>query len=114
MKKLLIGLFSIVCFCYIYTPVFADEHTLSEHQEKVDYEKYGRIATAVVKEDYPGEEVVDYKYAGRRKISENEVIDSFVFEVMENGKPIIVLVKITHRLDASKFISLTVEEQSSN
>ncbi|MDQ0268996.1 DUF3889 domain-containing protein [Cytobacillus purgationiresistens] len=115
MKKLIIALFALACFGYIYySPAFANEHVLSEHQEKVDYEKYGRIATAVVKEDYPDEAVVDYKYAGRRKISDTEVIDSFVYEVIENEKAVTVLVKVTHRLDASKFISLTVEEQMKN
>ncbi|ASV66375.1 DUF3889 domain-containing protein [Cytobacillus sp. FSL W7-1323] len=111
MKKLLLLLLTVVCLNYIQAPVFADVHTHGEHKEKVDYKKYGRIATVVVKEDYPEEEVVDYQYAGRRMISENEVIDTFIFQVKEDGKDLTVLVKVTHRLDDSKFLNLTVEEQ---
>ena len=55
--------------------------------EGPDYEKYGRIAMAVIKEDFPGEEVRDYKYLGRKQNSENEVVDSFQFKLTDEGKP---------------------------
>ncbi|WP_080847658.1 DUF3889 domain-containing protein [Cytobacillus gottheilii] len=84
---------------------------LVQAEEKPDYEKYGRIATVVVKEDYPGEDVVEYKYGGRRKLTENEVMDSFVFIVKEDGKDKTILVKVTHLLSDNKSLSLTVEEQ---
>ncbi|KAF0822042.1 DUF3889 domain-containing protein [Cytobacillus firmus] len=79
--------------------------------QQPDYEKYGRIAIAVVKEDYPGEEVVDYQYGGRKKISETEVTDTFTFTVKENGKPVTVLVNVTHNLKDNKVVSLTVERK---
>lgn len=80
-------------------------------EEKPNYEKYGRIATVVVKEDYPGEDVVEYKYGGRRKLTEDEVMDTFVFIVKEDGKDKTILVKVTHLLGDNKSLSLTVEEQ---
>jgi uncharacterized phage infection (PIP) family protein YhgE len=78
--------------------------------ETVDYEKYGKIAIAVVKADYPGEPVTDYQYIGREKSSETEVQDSFKFQVKENGKPLNVLVKVRHSIQNNKLLNLTVEE----
>lgn len=78
--------------------------------DKPDYEKYGRIAIAVVKEDFPGEEVIEYQYKGREKISDTDVVDSFSFQVKENDKPVTVIVKIAHSLKDKKLLNLTVEE----
>ena len=78
---------------------------------KPDYEKYGRIAIAVVKEDFPGEEVVEYQYKGRENISDTDVVDSFSFQVKENNKPVTVIVKIAHSLKNKKLLNLTVEEK---
>lgn len=80
------------------------------HAEKIDYEKYGKIAISVVKADYPGDPVTDYQYIGREKLSETEVQDSFKFQVKENEKPINVLVKVKHSIQNNKLLSLTVEE----
>jgi capsular polysaccharide biosynthesis protein len=79
--------------------------------QQPDYEKYGRIAITVVKEDFPSEEVKEYKYLGRKKISETEVMDSFEFQVTENGKPVTVVVYISHNLADNKLLSLTVEKK---
>lgn len=76
--------------------------------EGPDYEKYGRIALAVIKEDFPGEEVSDYKYLGRKQNSEDEVVDSFQFKLTEEGKPILATVQITHNLKNDKLLTLTV------
>lgn len=80
--------------------------------QKPDYEKYGRIAIAVVKEDYPGEEVVDYQYGGRKKVTETDVTDTFTFSVKEDGKPVTVLVSVTHNLKDNKAVSLSVERKT--
>lgn len=79
--------------------------------QELDYKKYGTIAIAVVKADYPEEEVTDYEYLGRKKLSETEVQDSFQFQVKEEGKEKEVSVVIKHNVKDDKFISLTVEEQ---
>ena len=78
--------------------------------QKLDYEKFGSIAIAVVKADYPDQSVTDYEYLGRKKISADEVQDSFQFIVKENGKEKIVHVIVNHNTRDDKFISLTVEE----
>jgi hypothetical protein len=83
----------------------------SAENPALDYEKYGRIAIAVVKENYPGIEVVDYQYAGRQNISESDVMDSFIFEVKENNQPVKVIVRISHSLKNKKLLQLSVEEQ---
>jgi hypothetical protein len=80
------------------------------HAEKIDYQKYGSIAIAVVKADYPGDPVTDYQFLGREKLSETEVQDSFKFQVKENGKAINVVVKVKHSVKNNKLLSLTVEE----
>ncbi|MGP7818954.1 DUF3889 domain-containing protein [Niallia sp. 01092] len=79
--------------------------------EKLDYEKYGNIAIAVVKADYPQVNVTDYEYLGRKQISAMEVQDSFKFQVKENGQEKVVIVTINHNIKKDKFLSLIVEEQ---
>ena len=78
--------------------------------QELDYKKFGSIAIAVVKADYPEEAVTDYKYLGRKKISPQEEQDSFQFVVKENGKEETVVVTVNHRTQDDKFISLVVEE----
>ncbi len=78
--------------------------------QELDYKKFGSIAIAVVKADYPEESVTDYKYLGRKKISAQEEQDSFQFVVKEDGKEKNVIVTINHRTQDDKFISLVVEE----
>ncbi|MGM0846318.1 MAG: DUF3889 domain-containing protein [Bacillota bacterium] len=47
--------------------------------QQPDYEKFGRIATAVVKEDYTGEKLTDYKYDGRKTVSGGSGSRQFYF-----------------------------------
>lgn len=77
-----------------------------------DYEKYGKIAIAVVQADYPGDDVTDYEYKGRKKLANNQVEDDFVFLVVENGKEFNVIVSIQHSLNNKKLLSLKVTEQN--
>ncbi|PAE25437.1 MULTISPECIES: DUF3889 domain-containing protein [Bacillaceae] len=104
MKKYL-SIFMLIC-------LIAGGGSLAGAVQKPDYEKYGRIAVAVVKEDYPGEEVVDYQYGGRKKVTETDVTDTFTFTVKENGNPVNVLVMVTHNLKDNKAVSITVERKA--
>ncbi|HJV31724.1 MAG TPA: DUF3889 domain-containing protein [Bacillales bacterium] len=79
--------------------------------EKPDYEKYGRIAIAVVTADYPSDKVQDYQYMGRKKVTETTVSDSFRFKVEEKGKKFFVFVNVTHDLTGEKLLNLTVETE---
>ncbi|WP_079507806.1 DUF3889 domain-containing protein [Mesobacillus jeotgali] len=79
--------------------------------QRPDYEKYGRIATAVIKEDFPAEEVMDYKYMGRKQIDDRQVLDSFQFKVNVSGKPVLMNVLITHDLKNNRLLNLSVAEQ---
>ncbi|MGM0753267.1 MAG: DUF3889 domain-containing protein [Bacillota bacterium] len=80
------------------------------YAQPTDYQKFGRIATAVIKEDYPGQPVKDYKYQGRKKMTENKVADSFEFTVQENGAEKKVSVVVVHDLDNEKILNITVQE----
>ncbi|MEH7523957.1 DUF3889 domain-containing protein [Bacillus sp. JJ1503] len=100
MKKLFCMLFTISLIMNVHNLAFAQN----------GYEKYGRIATAVIKEDYPSEAVVEFQYAGRKKISETDVVDSFIFEVKENNQLKKVTVNISHSLKNNKVLQLSVEE----
>ncbi|WP_442599011.1 DUF3889 domain-containing protein [Neobacillus sp. D3-1R] len=80
------------------------------HAERIDYEKYGKIAIAVVKADYPGEPVTEYQYLGREKITVTDVQDSFQFAVKDEGKQKSVVVKVKHSIQSNKLLQLTVEE----
>ncbi len=85
--------------------------SIGTNAQRPDYEKYGRIATAVIKEDFPGEEVQDYKYMGRKQINDQQVLDSFQYKVNVNGKPVFMTVQITHDLKNDRLVSLSVTEQ---
>lgn len=104
MKRFLLFFLTIGLFLSVGSPMLTKG-------EQPDYAKYGRIATAVVKEDYPGEDVVEYQYIGRQKLSDTDVLDSFRFEVKENNELVFVVVKISHSLTNKKLLSLTVEEE---
>jgi hypothetical protein len=79
--------------------------------QQPDYEKYGKVAMAVVIADYPGEEVRDYKYLGRNQINDTTVEDSFRFQVQENSKKVNVLVKVSHTIPNNKTLTITVVPQ---
>lgn len=79
-------------------------------KENIGYEKYGKIAIAVVEADFPSDEVTDYKFEGRNIISKGMVEDRFLFLVKEKGKEFNVRVKIKHSLYHKKLLSLTVEK----
>jgi hypothetical protein len=77
--------------------------------QNLDYEKYGRIAIAVVRADYPEAEVREYEYLGRVKGAETNVTDSFRFQIKEKGKMGYVIIRITHNLTNKKLLNLKVE-----
>jgi len=79
--------------------------------QKPDYEKYGRIAMAVIKADFPGEPVRDYEYLGRKKINDMKVEDGFRFKVQENNQNFFVTIRISHDVRNNKLLNLTVETQ---
>ncbi|MCM3573427.1 YqzG/YhdC family protein [Mesobacillus subterraneus] len=81
------------------------------HAQRPDYEKYGRIATAVIKEEYPGEAAQGYNYKGRKQIDDRQVLDSFQYKVRVDGKPVIMTVQVAHDLKNERLLSLTVTEQ---
>lgn len=78
---------------------------------QTDYEKFGRIAIAVVKENYPGVEVKEYQYLGRQKINENQAVDSFKFNVTEDAEKKSVIVLVKHSIKEGKVLDVTVQEE---
>lgn len=96
-------MFTLIFLLSSFTGAFAQ-------QPSQDYSKFGKIATMVVTEDYPGQEVVEYKYEGRKQAAENKVMDSFRFEIMENGKKKFVTVRVTHDTKTGKALTITLEE----
>ncbi|MDZ5473941.1 DUF3889 domain-containing protein [Bacillus sp. 31A1R] len=107
LKRVLSVMFTLLLTVSLLVPV------VNAEQQQPGYAKYGRIATSVVKEDYPGEEVVEYKYLGRETSPEKLVVDSFRFEVMKAGKPQVVVVKVSHdpKNDKNLYISLIEQNQ---
>lgn len=83
----------------------------SIYAQEVSYEKFGRLATLIVKEDYPEEDVVDFEYLGREQLKDAQVVDTFQFEVMKKEVPHIVLVKIVHDPANNREFTLTIEEK---
>ncbi|PLR97864.1 DUF3889 domain-containing protein [Bacillus sp. T33-2] len=107
MKKYMIAFIMLSCL-FLQFGSGAD----AANTERQDYEKYGRIAMAVIKEDYPGQPVRDYQYLGRRQADQNNVTDSFKFQLTQNGQPRTATVHVTHNLQNNRLVSLSVTEQS--
>ena len=80
-------------------------------REEIGYEKYGKIAIAVVEADFPSDEVTDYQFQGRKIISKGIVEDRFLFLVKEKSKEVQLIVKIRHSLFYKKLLNLSVEEK---
>lgn len=102
MKKFLSGLMMVVFLFSVlsYQPAHG----------QTDYEKYGRIAIALVKEDYPSAPVSEYQYLGRQKLEGDKVKDSFQFKVTEQGKEKSVIVDIVHDIKNKKTLDVSVRE----
>ncbi|WP_316572439.1 DUF3889 domain-containing protein [Neobacillus sp. YIM B06451] len=103
MKKLVAVFIAVLAFMAI------QPHQIEA--QPPDYEKYGRIAMAVINADFPGDPIRDYEYLGRTKVKEWDVADTFRFKVEEKGKTFFVRVTITHSLTAKKLLSLKVEPE---
>jgi len=96
---------------FVLTVCIISSFHLSVNAQRPDYEKYGRMAIAVVAADYPGQNIQEYEYLGRRKINNTSVMDSFRFQVQENNQKFYVTVMVSHDLQNKKLINLTVQSQ---
>lgn len=103
MKKYLLSMLISLC-CLV---SFSD----LGYAQNPDYEKYGRIAITVVKEDYPGDEIKEYQYLGRKNISETKVEDSFRFQVQEQNQKFNVTVRVTHDIKTNKLLTINVNSK---
>ena len=103
MKKHLISALLLGAFLFNFSS--------STQAQNPDYEKYGKIAMAVVIADYPGDEVRDYKYLGRKQINDTTVEDSFRFQVQEDNKKVDVIVRVNHDLSNNKTLTITLVPQ---
>ncbi|MEO2074121.1 MAG: DUF3889 domain-containing protein [Bacillus sp. (in: firmicutes)] len=103
MKKTLISILMAAFFLVSFTN--------QSHAQKPDYEKYGRIAMAVVQADFPGSPIRDYEYLGRKKMDSSKVEDGFRFKVQENNQNFFVIIRVNHDLTNNKLLNLTVETQ---
>ncbi|MDQ0414679.1 DUF3889 domain-containing protein [Mesobacillus stamsii] len=81
---------------------------INSNAQRPDYERYGRIATAVIKEEFPGEASQDYKYMGRNQMDDLTVQDSFQYKITGKEKPVFMTVQVTHDLKNNRLISLSI------
>lgn len=77
---------------------------------QVDYEKWGRIAVEVAKENYPDAEISDYQYVGREEISATQARDTFRLQVKEDQRTFQINVGILFNPQTDRLISLSIEE----
>ncbi|RDU35224.1 hypothetical protein DRW41_19085 [Neobacillus piezotolerans] len=103
MKKLVAVLIAVLAFMAIQPDQI--------EAQQPHYEKYGRMAMAIVNADYPGDPIREYEYLGRSKVNQSDVADTFRFKVEEKGKSFYVRVIITHSLTAAKLLTLKVEPE---
>lgn len=104
--------YPLICFAFIIGTLasfsFNETVGIAEHP---DYTKWGKIAINVVKESYVNEEVSDYKYEGRKSISEEKAKDIFSFDVKRNKKKIIVRAVVTFNPKTDTLQSIELVEE---
>lgn len=75
-----------------------------------DYAKWSKIAVNVVNENYAEQEVSDYKYEGRKQISETKAEDRFLFVVTSDQKKFNVRVVVAFNPKTDTLQSLQLSE----
>ncbi|MFZ3590806.1 DUF3889 domain-containing protein [Bacillus sp. DJP31] len=109
MKKKLA--FPLICLAFI-IGIFAS-YSFNETvgvAEQPDYEKWGKIAINVVKESYVNEQVSDYKYEGRKSVSDVKAEDTFSFQVKRDNKEFTVKAVVAFNPKTETLQSLALVE----
>ncbi len=75
-----------------------------------DYEKWGKIAINIVKESYTNEEVSDYKYDGRKSITDEKAEDTFTFKVKKKNKEFNVKAVVAFNPKTDTLLSIELQE----
>jgi hypothetical protein len=106
--------YPLVCFAFI-IGLFAS-YTLHETigvAQQPEYAKWGKIAMNVVKENYVDADVTEYKYEGRRAISEEKAEDTFLFQVKRDNQttPVRVIVMFNPKTDILQSLSVVEPRQ---
>ncbi|CAG9621766.1 DUF3889 domain-containing protein [Sutcliffiella rhizosphaerae] len=107
MKKWVLSLLSVFII------ISGSNIAVAEIKREVDYEKWGKIAVEVAKENYDQIEISEYKYLGRKNVSETEAIDTFELLAKEGQKSFQIIVALTFNPQTKQLKSLTIEEKKS-
>jgi Protein of unknown function (DUF3889) len=105
MKKKMLSL--LICCLFQFT---AWQSVHAQQQQQPDYEKWGKIAVAVVKENYPNSEIIDYKHVERQDISVTQSKHTFTLQVKQRNQTFNVKVIVTYNPRTDRLISVTMEE----
>lgn len=103
MKKWVLGLLSVLLLLSTVVSV--------AQAEKPEYEKWGKIAIQLVKENYPEAEVSEYQYQGREEISKTEAKDTFHFTAKQDNKSLDIYVALTFNPQTEQLKSVNIEEK---
>jgi hypothetical protein len=103
----------LICFAFL-IGLFASYsfHETIGLAQQPDYAKWGKIAVNVVKENYVDGEVSEYKYEGRKSISDEKAEDTFVFQVKKDNKVANVKVVVSFNPKTDTLQSLSLAEQT--
>lgn len=104
MKKWVLGLLSVLLLLSTVVSVAQAENS--------DYEKWGKIAIQLVKENYPEAEVSEYQYQGREEISATEAKDTFHFTAKQDNKSLEIYVALTFNPQTKQLKSVNIEEKN--
>ncbi|WP_169082990.1 DUF3889 domain-containing protein [Paenibacillus sp. PL91] len=88
----------------------ADESAL--HAEP-SYAKWGKMAMEETSKTYLNASIIDYKYVGRTKLSEEQAEESFVLWLRKDAREFGVRVSITIQTSTDQVLSLTMKELDS-
>lgn len=103
MKKWVLGLLSVLLLLSTAAGV--------AQAQKPDYEKWGKIAIQLVKENYPKAEISEYQYMGREEISDTEAKDTFHFTAKQADKSKEIFVALTFNPKTKQLKSVNIKEK---
>ena len=89
----------------------ADEAAL--HAEPA-YAKWGKLAVEETSRMYRNASIIDYKYEGRTKLSEEQAQENFVLWLREDSREFGVRVSITIQTSSDQLLHLNIKELDSN
>lgn len=78
------------------------------------YAKWGKLAVEETSKAYRDASIIDYKYEGRRALSDDKAEESFLLWLRKNDREFGVRVRMTIQISSDELLQLKMAEVPSN